>query len=165
MELKNYSHRQSKSNLAKGQHQLLLSPSSKSLEVLISFWLCRVCLKADRIFNYLILHQSLDFRGFLLFYILSELATSQLLLFVCTVWSIESISDSRSPSKFTFSFDNKTIRAFQRSQLWADVNRVQIVWCLNEWLNAVLPAGKRFHWMKLGDEYVSTLHYQSRFMW
>ena len=52
------------------------------------------------------------------------------------------LSDSGSSSKFTFSFDNKTIRAFQRSKLWADVNRVQIVWCFNEWLNAVLLSQK-----------------------
>jgi hypothetical protein len=30
-----------------------------------------------------------------------------------------------------------------------------------KWMVAVLLTGKRFHWMKLGDEYVSTLHYQS----
>ena len=47
-----------------------------------------------------------------------------------------------------------------KPSLGDDVSRAEIIRCLNEWLNAVLLRGKKIHWMKLGDEYVSTLHYQ-----
>ena len=84
---------------------------------------------------------------------------SQLLLFVCTVWSMVLLY-SRSPSKFTFSFDNKTNSAFQPIQLvccLSSSNRLMFKW-MAECCTAL--TGNQIHWMKLGDEYVSTLHYQ-----